>query len=160
MSSVELKPAAVILPAAGRWSLWGMGVFVAVAMVVHAIVGVNLDSPSADVDVVLSGRPNSFVFAGVGGLFVFSTLLSHFTITRSAHPLSILIVPMTIRFCSTFLILAGLLSLTSISRGEALFDILFWYVSLTTIEVAGIVWASKSASKTIPSNIDSATKGA
>jgi len=131
-------------------------------------------------------RPNTAVFAAVGFVFLVLTVLAlvpalpklrseraqEQKVTRKAtpkvssnetiadiDPVTMLVVPMAIRFAGTFAILGGLMWVRPVSRYEAVFDVFFWYLSLTTMEVVGIVWASKTqySSDSIPSS--SATKG-
>ena len=103
-------------------------------------------------------EPNTFVFAGTGSLFLLLTIAAHvWTVrgltpppserqgdNRPASPPAMLLIPMAIRFAGTFAILGGLLVWGSVERHEAVFDVLFWYVTLTTLEVVGIVWAFRS----------------
>jgi hypothetical protein len=134
---------------------------VAIVLVgLHALVGLAggfaVVGPAAGV----KEPPNSLVFAVVGGWFLLLTLVSHWWAVRglSRHTgasgvsdaagggtIGMLLMSMAIRFAGTFAMLGVLWLSGVVGRQEAVFDVLFWYVTLTTMEVGGIVWASRSA---------------
>jgi len=72
----------------------------------------------------------------------------------SQHVAATVLVPTAIRMVGTFAVLGVVIWLDVASRPEAVFDVLFWYVTLTALEVAGIVWASRVIG---PSNSHSST---
>jgi len=123
-----------------------------------------------------SVETSTLVFASVGAAFLGLALVSHVVVELAGArhaavsevpptgsvgngPIGAILVPMAVRFVGTFAILGVLHFTAVVSRNESVFDILFWYVSLTTIEIVGIVWASKSATKIPSLDLKSATKG-
>ncbi|MGV3484024.1 MAG: hypothetical protein ACO1RT_06385 [Planctomycetaceae bacterium] len=169
MATADMTDGVPSARAAGRWSLLALVMFAGLAIAGHAAVAAE----SLGGDTVLGVQPNTRVFAGVGAMFVALTLVSHVPVLRvmsrsgaadpGAHaagsPVTALLVSMSIRLLGTFLILAGLVSSAWVGRNEAVFDVLFWYVTLTTMEVVGIVWTSKSLAKSASAKFDPATKG-
>ena len=102
---------------------------------------------------------NTRVFVSVGLAFISLALFSHFIVkqvmryfvapsnsrdqTIGPERISSLLVPMAIRFAGTFALLGSLIFFEAVSRNEAVFDVLFWYTTLTTIETVGIVYGSR-----------------
>jgi len=123
--------------------------------------------------------PDFFVFATVGGAFFAITLVAHFCLGRIAagrsagavpavaNSTGVLLIPVAIRFAGTFLVLGVLLAGRWISKNESVFDVLFWYVTLTSLDISGIVWASRNqnhdsfafGNSDTPEQFTSATKG-
>lgn len=177
MATVDLtKQSLVAAPAligAGRFVLTVTCGFAAISLACHGLVAHSDAEWASGVRAAVGVQPNTLVFAGVGGVFGLLTWLAHLSVIRAASrrprdgktgvggqaALMILVLPMAIRFGGTFLVLAGLLSTRAVEQNEAVFDVLFWYVTLTTIEVVGIVWASKSATSLAIGKLDSAMKG-
>ncbi len=138
----------------------GMSFVIVAATVAHWFISDTeaawlLSGPNKNNSSAITENPNTIAFALVGVTFLVLTLVSHLPAAmafgkkkRSAasqvSPVGLLILPMTIRFAGTFAILGGLWITGTIPLGEAGFDVLFWYVTLTAIEVVGIVWASKT----------------
>jgi len=139
-------------------------------------------APAIAVNVADGGQvssPDFVVFATVGGAFFGISLVTHFCLSRIAagrnavevpavaDSVGVLMIPMVIRFAGTFLVLGGLLVGRWISRNESVFDVLFWYVTLTSLEIGGIVWASRNqhhdsfafGNSETPEPFSSATKG-
>ncbi len=111
---------------------------------------------------------DSNVFTAVGLVFLVQAIGSHAWVvrrlraasqpSRAASPMTLLAVPMALRLATTFAALAYLLITVTASRHEAVCMVLFWYIALTTLEVAAIVWAQrpiKQASLSHPSNTSS-----
>lgn len=79
-----------------------------------------------------------FCLAGCG--FLLTTVLSHLVLCRSAAaPLVPLMVAMMVRLAGTFLVLGCLLAFSPLSRPEAVFNVLFWYITLTAADLVGVV---------------------
>ena len=162
MATAELTTSRPVSRDAMRFSLWVAGCFVALAIACHALVGRGHIGAEA----FAGGYPDTAVFAGVAAAFGCLTLLAHIPVIRSlakqhaqpgsdrhpggliVNPVTALLLAMAIRLIGTFLVLAGLLVFQLVGQNEAVFDVLFWYVTLTTIEVVGIVWASKPSKST------------
>jgi hypothetical protein len=109
--------------------------------------------------------PDTRVFGLVGAMFLGVAACSHFIVKRAASrngrkgdsaakgteksaglgPIGAILIPMAVRFAGTFAVLGGLLFFATVSRNESVFDVLFWYVTLTTMEIVGIVCTSRSA---------------
>lgn len=162
----------------GRSTLLAAGMFAAVAIAAHAWVAHDDAAFAVSVRVALQAPPSTLVFAGVGGLFLLLTWLAHLPVARAlsrqgserqesdaqavaVHQTALwaLLLPMAIRLAGTFLLLSGLIGSALVRQNEAVFNVLFWYVTLTSIEVVGIVWASKPAASSASATFDSATKG-
>ncbi len=138
-----------------------MCVLVVVATLLHFLIGQNWVVESIISGNVSGDRLNTRVFASVGLAFISLALFSHFVVkqvmryfvapsnardkTIGPERISSLLVPMAIRFAGTFALLGSLIFFEAVSRNEAVFDVLFWYTTLTTIETVGIVYASRSA---------------
>lgn len=91
---------------------------------------------------VLGGvAADSAWFAAVGLGFLVVTLLSHISACQrwEGSPLAPLMISMAIRLAGTFLILVLILKLSPLSRGEAVFNVLFWYITLTATDLVGVV---------------------
>jgi formate-dependent nitrite reductase membrane component NrfD len=85
-----------------------------------------------------------FVIAGIGFLAV--TAAAHLPLSRSkddaADPMSGvngLLLSMAIRLAGTFLILGLLLLVSPLERPEAVFNVLFWYITLTATDLVILV---------------------
>jgi hypothetical protein len=80
-------------------------------------------------------------FAATGFGFVAVTAISHCVVSKpsSDAPLAPLMVSMAIRLAGTFLILGMILKLSPLSRPEAVFNVLFWYITLTSADLIGVV---------------------
>jgi hypothetical protein len=151
--------------AVSRYSMLGMGLFVVFAIVVHALVlaATNANDEAGSLlrgDFAVGSR--TWLFAGVGAAFLGFTWLSHLPLAQSLcgssnkqavgdlvsasdlSPLAGLMISMAIRIAGTFAILGLLWKWEFVSRKESVFDVLFWYVTLTAMEVVGIVCASRS----------------
>jgi|GEM_PF-2762381 len=140
-----------------RLTFWLMGMvcigMVCLHMLIRAVSGIVLVNEA----VGLESTPDSFVFAVIGLMFFGLTALTHWWLVRgSSHtpvtqgafgrergPVGMVFVSMVIRFAGTFAILGSLMVLKVVGRHEAAFNVLFWYVTLTTMEIGGIVWASR-----------------
>lgn len=136
-----------------------MCLLVVVGTLLHFLIGQTWVAESISGNV--SGeRLNTRVFASVGLAFISLALFSHFGVKQvmryfvapsnardkaiGPERISSLLVPMAIRFAGTFALLGSLIFFEAVSRNEAVFDVLFWYTTLTTIETVGIVYASRS----------------
>jgi len=80
-------------------------------------------------------------FAIVGVAFLVVTAVSHGVLTRQsdASPVVPMMISMAIRLLGTFLILGIILTLSPLSRPEAVFNVLFWYITLTVADLVGVV---------------------
>jgi len=80
-------------------------------------------------------------FAVSGLFFLLITAASHVVLSResTAGPLVSLMISMAIRLLGTFLVLGGLLALSPLSRPEAVFNVLFWYITLTATDLLSVV---------------------
>lgn len=80
-------------------------------------------------------------FAATGIGFVVITAISHVAVSKPSTdaPLVPLMVSMAIRLVGTFLILGMILKLSPLSRPEAVFNVLFWYITLTSADLIGVV---------------------
>lgn len=136
--------------------------FVVLHALVRSVGGIVLVNEA----VGLESAPSSVVFGVVGLMFLGLTALSHWWLVRGLSrtpaamregrgggqhgPVGKVLVSMAIRFAGTFAILGSLMVLKVVGRHEAVFDVLFWYVTLTTMEVGGIVWASRPTRRAGP----------
>lgn len=79
-------------------------------------------------------------FAITGVAFLVVTALSHTVACRSsvAAPLVPLMISMAIRLAGTFMILGVILNLSPLSRAEAVFNVLFWYITLTATDLISV----------------------
>lgn len=149
-------------PSAYRASLtfkWAMIAFFVLAVLGHWLVSTRIattGTPDA------WGSPNTMVFASVGLVFLTLTLLSDIPVSMALKaqsrmpmpaaelpkadlgPMASLLIPMAVRCTGTFLVLGFLVVSKILSREESVFDVLFWYVTLTAMEIAHIVWASQA----------------
>jgi len=80
-------------------------------------------------------------FAVTGVAFLIITAISHVVLCQQtgAAPLGPLMISMAIRLTGTFLILGIVLTLSPLSRPEAVFNVLFWYITLTSADLVGVV---------------------
>jgi len=80
-------------------------------------------------------------FAITGIAFLLVTAGSHLIACRPSPtaPLVPLMISMAIRLAGTFLILGIILNLSPLSRPEAVFNVLFWYITLTVTDILGVV---------------------
>lgn len=80
-------------------------------------------------------------FAIVGAAFLAITVVSHGVLCQqsAAAPLVPLMISMAIRLTGTFLILGIILKLSPLGRPEAVFNVLFWYITLTSVDLVGVV---------------------
>ena len=85
-------------------------------------------------------------FTLCGAAFLAVTIASHLVLARSAAvdsgalgPLGPLLVSMAIRLAGTFAILGLLLWLSPLERPEAVFNVLFWYITLTATDLTALV---------------------
>jgi len=80
-------------------------------------------------------------FATVGAAFLVVTAASHGVLCKqSAAPSLVpLMISMAIRLGGTFLMLGIILTLSPLSRPEAVFNVLFWYITLTAADLFGVV---------------------
>jgi hypothetical protein len=80
-------------------------------------------------------------FAITGIAFLVVTAGSHVVACRpsAAAPLVPLMISMAIRLAGTFLILGIVLNLSPLSRLEAVFNVLFWYITLTATDLLNVV---------------------
>lgn len=81
-------------------------------------------------------------FAAVGGFFLLITAASHAVLCRSsaADPVVAILGSMGIRLAGTFAILGGLIFFSPLGRPEAVFNVLFWYITLTVWDLATVAW--------------------
>jgi hypothetical protein len=94
-----------------------------------------------------AGAPlDSLWFTVAGFVFLAVTVSSHAVLSRgetagsaSAGEIGSLLISMAIRLSGTFLILGSLLAISPLSRTEAVSTVLFWYITLTVIDLAGVV---------------------
>lgn len=147
------------------WML--MCVLLVIATSVHFLI-VGLWVFETDSGLSSSGEGfQTRIFALIGSLFIVVAVFSHFIMKHAMrflveHSNSVdktsdksdgsgqigaILVPMAIRFVGTFAILGSLLFFEAVSRNEAVFDVLFWYTTLTTIETVGIVYVSRSTNE-------------
>lgn len=132
------------------------------AIVVHALVLHQSGSANSMGSIgVTNVDERTWVFGATGVSFLVLTWLSHLVIastltsgsgaSRSEQgPLLALLISMAIRVAGTFAILGLLWNLEIVGRKEAVFDVLFWYVTLTAMEVIGIVCTSKCIMRNSP----------
>jgi len=80
-------------------------------------------------------------FAATGLFFLLITAASHLILSResTSGALVSLMISMAIRLLGTFLVLGGLLILSPLSRPEAVFNVLFWYITLTATDLVSVV---------------------
>jgi len=80
-------------------------------------------------------------FAITGVAFLIVTAGSHAVACRpsATAPLVPLMISMAIRLAGTFLILGIILNLSPLSRPEAVFNVLFWYITLTVADLLSVV---------------------
>lgn len=81
-------------------------------------------------------------FAAVGFVFLLITAASHAVLCRSsdADPVVAILGSMGIRLTGTFAILGGLVFFSPLGRPEAVFNVLFWYITLTVWDLSTVVW--------------------
>lgn len=136
MSSSSPSPstAPADLPGVSVVGLIVAAVVVVVASSVHTVAG-------------RWGVPgDSLWFALSGVAFLAVTVAAHFPVARpadqTAGPLgavTALLLSMAIRLAGTFLILGGLLLVSPLARPEAVFNVLFWYITLTATDMVPLV---------------------
>lgn len=99
-----------------------------------------------------------FVATGFGFLLV--TAGAHRVLSRGigGDPLVSLLVSMSIRLVGTFAILGGLWVFSPLERPEAVFNILFWYITLTAIDLTAIVRERNHASASLVSGHSSSNR--
>jgi hypothetical protein len=158
--------------AASRYLMVMMGFFVVAAILAHGFALNAMRSVDGG-EIAESGAIShrTWLFAGVGFAFLAFTWLSHLPLVQMLRsnsatqhgeavvpgntaadlgPFAGLLVSMAIRIAGTFAILGLLWKAEFVSREETVFDVLFWYVTLTAMEVVGIVWASRSLVRSSP----------
>lgn len=81
-------------------------------------------------------------FAAVGFFFLLITAASHAVLCRSsaADPVVAILGSMGIRLAGTFAILGGLIFFSPLGRPEAVFNVLFWYITLTVWDLSTVAW--------------------
>ena len=133
-SSTPSSTAAADLPGVPALGLIAAVVIVVLASGVHAVAG-SCGAP---------GDSLWFALAGVGFLAV--TAAAHLPLARpadhAAAPLAgvtALLLSMAIRLAGTFVILGLLLLVSPLERPEAVFNVLFWYITLTATDLAILV---------------------
>lgn len=133
-SSTSSSTAAADRPGVSAWGLIAAAVIVALASSAH-LAAASLGAP---------GSSLWFAIAGVGFLGV--TAAAHLPLARpasdAANPLGdvgALLVSMAIRLAGTFLILGLLLLVSPLGRPEAVFNVLFWYITLTATDLVVLV---------------------
>lgn len=178
--SSHSEPAAAtegkVIPVARRSSgiqLWlpvlcMIGLF-GVAVLAHAALASKLKGQTEGWLVEKGFELDTNLFMGIGSVFLVQAIMAHVWVVRrlrstaksnapmasgaaSTSPLTLLAVPMAIRLATTFATIAYLLVTTSASRDEAVCMVLFWYIALTTLEVAAIVWAQQPAKSLVMSH--------
>lgn len=138
---------------------WAMVVFFALAVTSHWLISTRITTTGTP-DAWES--PSTIIFAIVGLVFLALTFLSDIPVTMALRaqsrepmptsespkadlsPMASLLIPMAVRCTGTFLVLGFLVVSKILSREESVFDVLFWYVTLTAMEIAHIVWASQA----------------
>jgi|GEM_PF-2525192 len=133
-SSTQSSTAAADLPGASALGLIAAVVIVVLASGVHAVAG-SFGVP---------GNSLWFALAGIGFLAV--TVAAHLPLVRraghAADPMggvTALLLSMAIRLAGTFVILGLLLLVSPLARPEAVFNVLFWYITLTATDLAILV---------------------
>lgn len=87
-----------------------------------------------------------FTLSGIALLAV--TVVSHLALARPPAPgaaplasLTAVMLSMAIRLSGTFAVLGILLLLAPLGRTEAVFNVLFWYITLTAVDLSAMVRA-------------------
>jgi hypothetical protein len=103
--------------------------FVAIASVAHGLA-------------VRGGfAADTFYFVICGVAFWVVTAVSHVVLTQDSdgQPLVPLLASMAIRLGGIFVIFGCLELFSTLSRREAVFNVLFWYITLTATDLVGVV---------------------
>lgn len=79
-------------------------------------------------------------FAAAGVFFLLITAASHAVLCRSSavDPIVAILGSMGIRLAGTFAILGGLIFFSPLGRPEAVFNVLFWYITLTVWDLSTV----------------------
>jgi hypothetical protein len=150
-----------------------MVAFYVVAVLAHWIFSTRIATTGTPGEWVV---PSTLIFAIVGLVFLALTVLSDIPVAMALNaqsraavqgsepskaelsPMASLLIPMAVRCTGTFLVLGFLVISKFLSREESVFDVLFWYVTLTAMEIAHIVWASQALMRQKPlENVSQAT---
>lgn len=133
-SSTQSSTAAADLPGAPAIGLIAAAAIVVLASSSHAVAG----------SFGLPGDSLWFALAGIGFLAV--TAAAHLPLSRRADQgadpmggVTALLLSMAIRLAGTFLILGLLLLVSPLGRPEAVFSVLFWYITLTATDLVILV---------------------
>lgn len=83
------------------------------------------------------GGADTVWFAATGLMFVIVTAVAHRLTVRGqgGDPVVAILGSMAIRVAGTFAILGALLIFSPLERSEAVFNVLFWYITLTAWDV-------------------------
>jgi hypothetical protein len=84
---------------------------------------------------------DTFYFVICGVAFWVVTAVSHFVLCQDSggQPLVPLLASMAIRLGGIFVIFGCLELFSTLSRREAVFNVLFWYITLTATDLVGVV---------------------
>jgi len=113
------------------WATWGVPLAIfAIGLAIHGAIASRVEGLN----------PVWFALTGLGFLAI--TAAAHAVLCRSHGSDFVvgILGSMAIRLAGTFAILGGLLYFSPLSRPEAVFNVLFWYITLTLWDLFSVAY--------------------